>query len=142
MRALLDVNVLVALLDSDHSCASNAAQWYGKHAHLGWASCPLTQNGCVRVMSLPAYPQRVPPKSVAERLEEAIRNSRHEFWSDDISLLDNKRVDLTRIHRPNDVTDAYLLALAISKGGRLVTFDRSISIAGVPGARDEHLVIL
>ena len=60
MRALPDVNVLIALLDSDHSLHSQATSWFDKQASHGWASCPITQNGCVRVMSNPAYPGALP----------------------------------------------------------------------------------
>ena len=60
MRALLDINVLIALLDSDHSLHSQATGWFDKYANDGWASCPITQNGCVRVMSNPAYPGALP----------------------------------------------------------------------------------
>lgn len=55
MRALLDVNVLIALLDADHSLHERATQWWMRHARNGWASCPITQNGCIRIMSHPGY---------------------------------------------------------------------------------------
>lgn len=58
MRALLDVNFLIALLDSDHVRHAHAASWLRANGKLGWASCPITQNGCVRIMSLPSYPTR------------------------------------------------------------------------------------
>ena len=64
MRSLLDVNVLVALLDADHSQHARAARWLGGHAAQGWASCPITQNGCVRTMSHPGYPNPLPAAAV------------------------------------------------------------------------------
>jgi uncharacterized protein len=68
MRALLDVNVLIALLDSDHSLHTPATSWFKSNSHQGWASCPITQNGCVRVMSNGGYPGALPVRAVVERL--------------------------------------------------------------------------
>lgn len=142
MRALLDVNVLIALLDADHSLHTRATQWFGGHAKGGWASCPITQNGCVRIMSHPGYPNALPVKAVMERLTEASTNKLHAFWPDDISLLDKKVADSTRIHGPRQLTDLYLLALAVRHGGKFVTFDASVSMEAVRGADRTHLVTL
>jgi toxin-antitoxin system PIN domain toxin len=142
MRALLDVNVLIALLDADHTLHSRATEWFLGHAHAGWASCPITQNGCARVMSHPGYPNPVPVRAVIERLREASAGTRHEFWPDDISLLDARVADAARIHGPRQLTDLYLLALAVRRGGQFVTFDASISRDAVKGAEKRHVVIL
>ena len=142
MRALLDVNVLIALLDQDHSLHQRARDWFGDQAEAGWASCPLTQNGCVRIMSNPGYRNALAASSVIHRLREAVADSRHEFWPDDVSLLDASVADATRIHGPRQLTDLYLLALAVRHTGRLVTFDASISISAVIGATERHLVAL
>ena len=109
MRALLDVNVLIALLDSDHTSHVVALSWFEKHAREGWASCPITQNGCVRIM---------------------------------ISLLDPDVVDSTRIHGPRQLTDIYLLALAVEQEGRFVTFDTGVPLAVVRKATADNLVVL
>ena len=142
MRALLDVNVLIAMLDQDHSLHRRARDWFGDHAGAGWASCPLTQNGCVRIMSHSRYPNGVPVATAMRLLREAAADSRHEFWPADISLLDESVADATRIHGPRQLTDLYLLALAVRRGGMLVTFDASISIDAVYGAARRHLVAL
>jgi uncharacterized protein len=142
MRALLDVNVLIALLDADHSLHARATQWFASHAREGWASCPITQNGCVRVMSHPGYPHALPVRTVVERLAEASAGAFHEFWPDDISLLDARVADSGRIHGPRQITDVYLLALAVRHAGRFVTFDASISLDAVRGAGKKHLVAL
>jgi uncharacterized protein len=142
VRALLDVNVLIALLDSDHASHDSAIHWFEKHAREGWASCPITQNGCIRIMSNPAYPQPLPVQAVIERLAEACRQDIHEFWPDEISLLDADIVDSTRIHGPRQLTDIYLLALAVRHAGRLVTFDESIPFAAVRRATTQRLLIL
>ena len=142
MRALLDVNVLIALLDADHSSHARATQWFGSHARAGWASCPITQNGCVRIMSHPGYPNALPVRAVMERLAEATAGSIHEFWPDDITLLDAHVADSTRIHGPRQVSDVYLLALAVRHGGRLVTFDTSVSRDAAIGADPSHVLAL
>ena len=142
MRALLDVNVLIALLDADHSSHAQATQWFGAHARAGWASCPITQNGCVRIMSHPGYPNAVPVSAIIERLAEATASRFHEFWPDDVSLLDALVADSTRIHGPRQVTDVYLLALAVRHGGRLVTFDASVSRDAAIGANQGHVLAL
>jgi len=141
-RALLDVNVLLALLDSDHVDHVRAGEWLDAAIDAGWASCPITENGFVRVISQPRYPSPVPPAQAIELLA-ATRDSRHHaFWPCDVSLLDAQVVDRSRLHGPRQVTDAYLLALAVAHEGRFVTFDRSLALETVPGATQEHLTVL
>ena len=142
MRSLLDVNVLVALFDGNHSLHGSATRWFEEHGAAGWASCPITQNGCIRVMSQPSYPERMPVVSLVERLRQATAHRAHQFWPDDASLLDEAAVDPTRIHGPAQVTDVYLLALAVAHSGRLVTLDQAIPLAAVKGAQAKHLVVI
>ena len=142
MRSLLDINVLIALLDEDHSMHHQAGIWFTANAHSGWASCPLTQNGCVRVMSHSGYPNPLKVAAIMERLSEAITNPQHEFWPDDVSLLDPRVADANRIHGPRQVTDLYLLALAVRHEGRFVSFDTSIPLSAIKGAEGKHLVTL
>lgn len=141
MRALLDVNVLIALLDESHVHHTAARDWFASNIKHGWASCPLTQNGCIRILSQPAYPGALPPAAVAERLAAAAATDWHVFWPDSLSLLDNG-VDWRHVLGSRQVTDIYLLALAVSRGGRLVTFDRAIPLAAVPAAKPRHLVFV
>lgn len=142
MRALLDVKVLIALLDAAHVHHALARDWLGDNIAAGWASCPITQNGCIRILSQPAYPGAEPPAAVAARLAEAAATPWHEFWPDDLSLLDRKILDWRRVLASRQLTDAYLLALAAGRDGRIVTFDRSIPLDAVPGAEPRHLVCL
>lgn len=142
MRALLDVNVLIALLDADHSLHARATQWFAGQAPGGWASCPITQNGCIRIMSHPGYPKALPVRAVMERLAEAGASAFHEFWPDDVSLLDAKVADSTRIHGPRQLTDLYLLALAVRHEGQFITFDTSVSVEAVRRAEKKHLLTL
>lgn len=142
MRALLDVNVLIALLDADHASHASASGWFVDHVRSGWASCPITQNGCVRVMSHAGYPNPIPAPAVMARLAEATATRQHEFWPDDVSLLDPRIADATRVHGPRQITDLYLLALAVRHDGRFVTFDNAIAPDAVHGARATHLLVL
>ncbi len=142
MRALLDVNVLIALLDSDHLHHARAVDWLKGNIESGWASCPLTQNGCIRIMSQPGYPSPLPPAAVAQRLAEATATSHHAFWHDALSLLDPQRITWNAVLGSRQVTDVYLLALAVQQGGRLVTLDRAVVLKAVPGAKARHLVTI
>lgn len=139
MRSLLDVNVLIALLDSDHLHHGRATAWLKQNIRLGWASCPLTQNGCVRIMSQSGYPNTLPPAAVAERLAEAMATKHHAFWPDSVSLLDGGRIAWNSVLGARQVTDVYLLALAVAQGGRLVTFDHAVPLRAVRGAKASHL---
>ncbi len=140
MRSLLDINVLIALLDSSHSLHRTAADWFSANASGGWASCAVTQNGCLRIMSHTSYLNSQPIAVVASRLREAVSTPLHQFWNADASLLDDSLVDTSRIHGPKQLTDVYLLALACKMGGRLVTMDRGISTNAVRGAAPENLI--
>lgn len=141
-RALLDINVLIALLDAGHLHHVRAMEWMRENIRAGWASCPLTQNGVIRIMSNPSYPGANPPATVARRLAEAAATEWHEFWPDDISLLQKNLLRWDRVLGSRQITDFYLLALAVHNGGCFVTLDRKIEIAAVPDARLEHLVVL
>ena len=142
MRALLDVNVLIALLDADHAFHQAAWNWFEPNASDGWASCPITQNGCIRIMSHPAYPNALSVQAVGERLRDATASALHEFWADDATLLETQAFNLDRVHGPLQVTDTYLLGLAVRNGARLVTFDRAVSRASVARAQAKHLLIV
>ena len=142
MRALLDVNVLLALLDRDHIQHQPARSWVENEIRHGWASCAITQNGFMRVRSQPGYPGAVSPRDAVRRLADAAKTERHEYWRCDLSLLDASVFDHARIHGPRQFTDVYLLALAVHNGGRFVTFDRRTSPRAVRNAGDEHLVVL
>lgn len=142
MRALLDVNVLIALLDANHVHHRLATDWLQQNIGTGWASCPITQNGCIRIMSQASYPNAVPAAAVAERLAEAAALPLHEFWPDQVSLLVPGCIDWSRILGSRQVTDAYLLALAVQNQGRLATFDKGVPLAAVQGARAAHLEVI
>jgi hypothetical protein len=139
MRALHDMNVLSALLDAAHVGGLRGRACLESNIGQGWASCPLTQNGCIRILSQPAYPGSQQLFLIAARLAEAVGTPWHAFWPDDLSLLDPGCVDWRQVLGSRQLTDVYLLALAVRWGGRLVTFDRAVPLAAVENARKEHL---
>lgn len=141
MRSLLDVNVLIALIDPDHVSHAIAKRWWLEHREAGWASCPLTQNGCVRIISQPGYPNAQAVATVIELLINLCADPCHEFWPDDASLLDARRFHHAHVHGHRQLTDLYLLGLAVAHQGRLVSFDEKIPLSAVHGARRQHLQV-
>jgi len=143
MRALLDVNVIIALLDPDHAFHERAHDWWAANMKRGWASCPLTENGVVRIMSQPGYSQktRFTPGELMGRLRQFAGQTDHQFWPDEVSLRDEKIFAADRIHNSRQLTDVYLLALAVAHRGRLVTFDRGIPLSCVHNAMAGNLCL-
>jgi toxin-antitoxin system PIN domain toxin len=143
MRALLDVNVLIALLDPDHAFHDRAHNWWAANTKRGWASCPLTENGVVRIMSNPGYSRLATfsPGDLIGRLRQFTEKSNHEFWPDDISFRDKAIFSQEHIHSSRLLTDLYLLALATTRQGRLVTFDQGIPLSAVSGAKAANLCV-
>ena len=141
MRALLDINVLIALLDPDHVFHDRAHGWWKRQSKNGWASCPLTENGVVRIMSNPAYSRvtKFRPGDLIERLDLFVSQSDHEFWPDDLSLRHKTAFVRDCLHSSRAITDIYLLALAVKHQGTLATFDQAIPISAVPGAAKASL---
>jgi toxin-antitoxin system PIN domain toxin len=124
---LLDVNVLLALSWPDHQFHDRVQDWFGRHGAKAWPTCPMVQAGFVRILSNPAFSKRaVTPKEAVDALASNIRHPGHQFWADDISLV----AGLGNLGRPiighNQVTDAYLLALAVHHRGKLATLDRGM----------------
>jgi uncharacterized protein len=141
LRYLLDVNFLIAFLIGSHVHHRRAHDWWREHMRAGWASCPITENGFVRIVSQPGFSA---PLSVAEAmvvLRQAQEDSDHEFWPADVSIIDENKFNPSRLLKSDAITDAYLLALAISRNSRLVTLDRSIAVAAVLGAASDHVFI-
>ena len=140
MISLLDVNVLVALFDPLHLHHEAAHAWFAANRRKGWATCPLTENGLARILSNPSYPGRgTTLLDALQRLETFRLGGDHTFWPDSVSVRDASLFRGEHIGGHRRLTDVYLLALAVSRGGRLATFDRRISIAAVVGAKKSHL---
>jgi hypothetical protein len=141
--ALLDVNVLVALFDPDHVHHEAAHDWYAEDGRAGWATCPLTEAGFMRVLSSPGYAGTVTrPVDLAERLRRFCASGGHVLWPADISPLDGSLFDLSRMAGHRQLTDVYLLGLAHKRRGRLVTFDRTIPLRAVKGATASSLEVI
>jgi toxin-antitoxin system PIN domain toxin len=141
--ALLDVNVLIALFDPSHPQHETAHQWFGRNRKRGWATSSITIDGCVRILSNPAY--RSVEATAAEvilRLRTLCFSRDHHSWNDDISLLDAAIFKPEAVVNHAQITDIHLLALATRHGGRLATFDRSISLKPVIGAKSDNLEII
>lgn len=131
---LLDVNVLIALMDRAHVQHEAAHEWFAKEGHRAWASCPLTENGLLRIVGHARYPNSPgTPAAVATSLTGMRALPGHRFWPDDISLMDAGHIDTARLMHSAQVTDSYLLALAHAHGGRLATFDRKLVVDAVRG---------
>ena len=142
MRALFDVNVLIALFDPDHVHHERAHAWWKGNKASGWASCPLTENGFVRILSQPKYPNAISTQDAIRRLSQSIGHGGHEFWVDDVSLTDASVFLSEHMLGRRQITDLYLLALAVRNSGRLVTFDQSIPISAIAGSKPTHRIVL
>lgn len=145
MRALLDVNVLVALFDPEHSFHERAhAVWNQVTVEGGWASCPIIQNGVLRILSNEGYPggAKFTKADVFERFSGLITNSDHQFWADEISLLDERRFNPKALFGWRHLTDIYLLGLAMHNNGHFVTFDQRIPCSALVQPTDKNLWIV
>ena len=142
MTYLLDVNILVALIDPNHVGHEAAHRWFEAEGSKAWATCPMTENGVIRIVGNVRYPATPgSPAEVATIMAQMCRLPGHSFWPDDISLLTADHVDASQILTSAQVTDTYLLALAVANGGKLATFDRRLTPNGVAGGKDAiHLI--
>ncbi len=143
IRFLLDVNVLIALIDPAHVQHDRAHAWFAKSGKKAWATCPLTENGVLRIVGYSRYPNSPgTPAAVAELMSGFLGLPGHEFWADDLTLFDSRRVRGERLLDSAQVTDTYLLALAAAHGGQLATFDRNlVTDAVVNGLQFLHLIV-
>ena len=124
---LLDVNVLIAMAWPTHRAHEKAQEWLARHAREGWATCPLTQIGFVRILSNPAFsPNALTPAHALALLHANIGHPAHRFWADEISFIHALESLNPRLAGHQQVTDAYLLGLAIRKKGKLATMDRAV----------------
>jgi toxin-antitoxin system PIN domain toxin len=131
---LLDVNLLIALIDPDHVAHDLAQDWFEREGAADWATCPIVENGAIRIVGAANYTD--PPLGcprVAEVVSRWTSSAGHHFWPDDISLVAARHVEASKLLSPGRITDTYLLALAVYRGGMLATFDRRLSAAAVVG---------
>jgi hypothetical protein len=139
---LLDVNVLISLFDTSHVAHEAAHIWFERTGRFHWATCPITENGLVRIIGHAKYPNRTgAPGDAVRLLAEFKQNEGHEFWSDDISIGDTRYIHQQNLLTPGQVTDTYLLALCVNKGGELATFDRRLTTIAVRNG-ERHLQVI
>jgi toxin-antitoxin system PIN domain toxin len=141
--ALLDVSVLLPLFDATHQHHELAHDWFEDHRRHGWATCPITENGFVRLVTRPSFVN--PPHravDVVPRLTALRKSGDHKFWPASLSLTDEGVFNLELIQGHKQLTDVYLLGLATANGGALATFDRSVHLRAVKGATKANLVVI
>jgi toxin-antitoxin system PIN domain toxin len=127
---LLDVNLLLALSDPMHVHHEAAHGWFAEHGRQAWATCPITENGFVRIASHPRYPNRPGDVSVVLAiLRQFCAAEGHHFWTEDISIRDVLQPGMNIA--PAQVTDLFLLGLAAHKEGKLATLDQRIPASAV-----------
>lgn len=135
-RYLLDVNVLIALVDPAHVQHDAVHEWFGRVGRKAFATCPITENGLLRIVGHPKYPNSPGPPSAVNSALQAIRVlPGHAFWSDSISLADGALADASLLSSHSRVTDSYLLALARANKGQLATLDHKLATEVVPGGK-------
>lgn len=109
MTYLLDVNILIALIDPCHVQHDIAHDWFAREGKGAWATCPITENGVLRIIGHASYPNCPgSPAAVAPLLRTMCSLDGHVFWSDDISLLDEEKIDTMRLLNAAQTTDSYL----------------------------------
>ena len=143
MRYLLDINVLIALMDPNHTFHQRAHAWWNQDGR-PWASCPITENGFIRIMTSTAYSKnsQLSVADVTNLLSVFVLNTNHAFWPDHLSLRDEQEFQHTSILSSKHLTDLYLLAIAAKNNATLVTFDQNISLSPVTSAKRKNLLIL
>ncbi len=137
MVRLLDINVLIALFDPGHEHHDLAHDWFGDVRKEGWATCPLTENGFVRIMSHPSNPASLGlPREATKRLRQFRKSGQHVFWTDELSILEAPPFKLGGLTSGKFLTDIYLLGLAARNKGALSTFDERMLTQCVRNGRD------
>jgi toxin-antitoxin system PIN domain toxin len=141
MSWLLDVNVLVALLYDRHEFHDRASIWFANVGQLNWLSCPITENGAIRVLGGARFPDRLEVPEIARQLRALMSLTSHRFLVDEASLLDESLVDFSKISGSKQATDTYLVALAAQNDVVMATLDERIDPSPVTdGAR--HLMVI
>jgi uncharacterized protein len=138
---LLDVNVLIALIWPEHQFHQLASSWFDRNARHGWATCPITQMGFVRVLSTSPIPNAPTVSEASGLLEPNLDHPNHEFWPDEIGILPAINLTGANLQGHRQITDVYLLGLAIYRGGKLATFDRSIAALLPKGKRKSDWIV-
>jgi toxin-antitoxin system PIN domain toxin len=143
MIALLDVNVLIALAWPNHVYHASARKWFREQRQMGWATCPTTENGFIRVSSnARVMPEAKSPREAALFLRDLVAFEGHVFWPEESSVIDDRWISIERIHTHRQITDAHLLSLALRHQGCLATFDQGIIKLLPDGIEAEKTIVL
>jgi toxin-antitoxin system PIN domain toxin len=143
--SLLDINVLIALAWPNHVHHETALRWFDRNRKSGWATCPLTQSGFVRVSSnAHLLTEARSPREAIVLLRRIVGLPDHVFWQDDISIAASDFIDEKKLHGHRQITDAHLLAVALRHGGRIATLDHAIAhlVPDPHSAKDVVCVVL
>ena len=134
--------MLIALLDPQHVHHDPAHHWFAQHSSAFWATCPLTQNGVLRILGHPRYPNRPgSPAAVMPLLIGLLSHPHHQFWADALSWSATTAIRGDQVLAHGQITDVYLLALAVHHQGMLVSFDSCINTQVIQGGQDVlHLI--
>ncbi len=134
---LLDTNLLIALLWPSHDRHELAVRWFTRHRADGWATCPITQAGFVRIVSNPAFSRdAVQPREAVQVLSANTLAKDHAFWPDELPVAEAVAFTGVRLMGHQQVTDAYLLGLAIRQSGVLATLDQRIAALTEPNSAE------
>jgi uncharacterized protein len=140
---LLDANVLIAMTWPTHEAHGKVQHWLANRGRDKWASCPFTQTAFVRILSNPAFsPNALTPTDALALLQSNLEHPAHQFWPDDMTLLEAVVRLRPRIVGHQQVTDAYLLGLAIHRKGKLATLDRGLLELPPEKSEERYLVTM
>lgn len=140
---LVDVNILIALAWPSQEHHRIVSDWFASAAENGWATCPLTQCGFVRISSNPKFiPNAVSPLEAVSLLREMTSHRKHSFWPDAMQIMDAEYFGRFNITGHRQITDAYLLGLTILNGGKFVTLDRGVASLVKSSTDRAHVVII
>lgn len=143
MSYLFDVNVLIALLWPPHEGHTRVQRWFAQNARHGWATCAMTQAGFIRIVSNPLFSRQViSPLDALQVLEGSLKHPSHQFWTEDIGVGKALAQFGSRLVGHRQITDAYLLALAIHRKGKLVTLDAGVAYLLPDRSAEKSLAVL
>lgn len=145
MKFLLDANVLIALFDNKNTSHKKVKHWFIKsiqQPNYVWLSCAITQMACLRILSLPSYPADYSFQEIQQIFHHAINSTNHQFVSNDLNIVENEVINWRHLQGHRQLTDAYLLALAIHNNAKFVTLDNRIDYLYVKNAQLSDTIIL
>ena len=141
MIYLLDVNVLLSIVDRAHLHHRSVFRWFHEVATVsGWATCSITENGFVRILSQISYPNATLTPAAAGDLLGQLKSSSSglcQFWPSDVSITDQRIFALELLTGTKQTTDLYLAGLAFSNGGKFATLAGRVAWRAVRGAGED-----